>query len=450
MTSFQPMTSADKAAFLAAQANMCLAGQPVARATLNDKPLTKAESARLGKALLGACAKGDSELALTLLGQGALPNARDANGQSILEIALERCGKGVDMHDFTIAALEKGARVAPAQYGGLAGAFAHWISTGTEASDELKAECSKLTLEAFCQYSQHWRAVARAFEILRPDGRGMDAMTMLALRGRIALMAEGARMGVRCSANTFDALMNRASLSMGSDGHDPLIAKDSLPHLSTIAESLASSGQLGAQATSQLYDRAARAGSPEALMLLMRLGAMPSPEGWTGRVHWMERVGYRENQRSETTSLLIAAAASPFGRLAFDALAQFPPALDHARANRPAPHVLALIPIARLLDLAALGVDISKQDAIGGLAHWWAQRDEKPRDGWATLAAKAPQVFETPNERGVKAADAMAAKLSGKELDAFTHSLARIESREIKKVAKAPKASKTPSARPRL
>lgn len=292
--------------------------------------------------------------------------------------------------------------------------------------------------------------VARAFEVLRPDGGGIDAMTMLALRGRITVMAEGARSGARCSSNAFEALMNRGSLSMWSDAHDPLFSKDALPHLATLIETLASTGELGANPISQLYDRAARAGSPEALMLLMGLSALPSPDGCVCRVHWMERLGYRENQRAEITSLLVAAAASPFGRLAFDALAQFPPALDHAKANPPTPQVLSLLPIARLLDLAALGVDISKQDAIGGIAHWWAHRDDKPRDGWATLAAKAPQVFETPNSRGIKAADAMAAKLSGKDRDAFTHFLARIESREIKKVAKAPKASKIPSARPHL
>lgn len=450
MARFTPMGVEDRAAYEAYKTAMLLASQAKPRQTALDKPITKLEAARMGKAMILACSKGDADEAAKLLRFGAQVNARDADGQSCLAIALERCGKGVDMRAFALEALGLGALVAPARYSGFAADFTEYANQGGEPSDKLRSECVQLTLEAFCAQSQDWPTVHEAFAQLRPPlAAGIGAMAMLARNGRLDLMAQGVAQGTRCKESDFQALMERAQQLGPVEKAQGLFSKKSIAPFQTLLMSLATKGELSGKIVEDIYEMAAQSGSAQGILALMEVGAKPE-DGWVAQVYWTERVGYREHRRGERASLLVAAAASHSGRGAFDAVAMFPPAVEQARISQTSPALLAQIPIARLLELSQLGVDIASQDLVGGVAHWWAKLDDKPRDGWATLAAKAPAVFETSNTAGVKAADAMAAKLHGKDKDAFYGSLARMESREIKKVAKAPQPVKNSSPRPRL
>lgn len=228
-----------------------------------------------------------------------------------------------------------------------------------------------------------------------------------------------------------------------------MFAEESAGDLACVVAKAAEAGELGDGSVFKLFSMAAAAGKAGGIVALLSAGLRPGPD-WSVRMVWTEKEGWRERAHAQRGSLLLAAAISPWGRGAFDALKAFAPAVEAAAATKPPPRALAQAAVGKLMELKELGVDISGRDEVGGVAHWWAKLDEKPRDGWAMLAAKAPEVFEMANSRGEAAATVMAAKLAGSDRDAFLASVSKIEGREIRREVKAPKAAPKAAGRGRL
>jgi hypothetical protein len=132
------------------------------------------------------------------------------------------------------------------------------------------------------------------------------------------------------------------------------------------------------------------------------------------------------------------------------------PAIAAAKRAKEHPALLAKCQIARLMELFDLGVPIDGLDSSGrSLSHLWAETDYDPRDGWATLARKAPEVYGMRDRQGRLGQDLMSEKLAGRRggeqlKDAFLSSLAKIEQREIKREVGKPKSPRAALGAKRL
>jgi hypothetical protein len=430
------LNESEREAYASARETMAQAGlKKRSRASAPDKPISKAESAKLGKAMLQALVKRDQDLAMSLLESGAVVNVRDNAGESALEIALKQCGQGGDMHDLCEALIERGGFVSPGKYSSGASEFTEATNKGKPIQGNLLASCVGLTKAALMKNSARWSLIRDGMRKIAP--MAADDKSLLSELGRMwrfGILRQAAAEGATLPKEALAAAAERLKwINRYSAKPTMFNSAEGKEFAALLKESSALSAFVG-KPVAAFFNAAAWESDASALLALLDAGLSPGPN-WMGSIEYEEPTSaYQSHILTADASLLTVASASPFGRGAFEALRSFGPALDAAKAQKPAPRVLALIPAQKLFELREAGVDIGSTDATGTFAHWWAKLDDKPRDGWAMLASKAPEIFEKPDGSGRRAADRMADKLAmGKDKDSFLGSLSRIESREIRK-----------------
>ena len=411
------------------------------------KPISKAEAIKLGKAMLQAVVKRDQDLALSLLESGAAVNVRDAEGDSVLELALKQCGQGGDMHDLCAELIERGAFVAPAKYSGDVAEFTEAANKCKPLEGEILSTCIGLTRSALLENSGRWSLIRDGLKKISPQAS--DEKTILAELGRawrFGILRQAAAEGSAIPRQALQAAAERLKWTNTYGGKPTMFNSAEGKEFALLIKEPSVTEAFDAKSAKIFFSAAAWESDATAILAMLDAGLRPGPD-WMGCFEYQQADGantWRTHVVTIDAPLLALAAASPLGRSAFEALKAFPPALEAAKASPPPPRALATIAAQKLFDLREAGVDIGKSDNVGTFAHYWAKFDEKPRDGWAMLASKAPEIFERPDAGGRRAADRMADKLQGKDKDAFLASLSRIESREIRKDA--PAVKKKPAA----
>lgn len=418
-------------------------------AAAKEKSLTKADIAKLGKAMIASIEKRNQELSLSLLFRGAGPNARDGVGRSALDLALEACAKGEDMHDFCAEIIQRGGRVAPPRYTTDASKFNDSVAKSLPLSGEIQKECDSLSLRQILACSQKWSLIKSAAGVLAGARKDEDLLFELGGKGRFGILRQAAASGTTLHWSCIAAAAKRLAWSSTRETRRSLFDEAEGGEFPGLAREPRAREAFEGPANEIFFSAAAWESNVEALMAMLDAGLRPG-QAWRGGAHIPDEVSvWCSAVTRHNVPLLIVAAASPKGRGAFDALKSFAPALEEAKRSPASARVLSVIPVQRLAELHEAGVDIGSTDSVGTFAHWWAKLDSEPRAGWATLASRAPEIFEMKDPQGERASERMAQKLrEGKERDDFMASLSRIESREIRKEIGAPKKAAA-SARPR-
>lgn len=434
------MDDVEIGSFAGARAAMAAVVEKSRQAAAKEKPITKAEAARLGKAMIASIEKCDQPLAISLLVRGAVPNARDGCGRSALDLALEACAKGEDMHDFCWEVLERGGRIAPPRYTTEASEFNDCMAKGAPLKAKLQSECDRASHRSIMKCSGKWSLIKRGAGLLASATSDEELFVELGRNGRFGILRQAAASGAvlpsRCvevAAKTLEWTSTRNSKPSMFD------APEGQHFVSLLGEPKAREAFDG-PANEVFFSAAAWECDVPALIAMLDAGLRPGKK-WIGGVDIpVDSSAWASDVIRHHVPLLIVAAASPKGRGAFDALKAFAPAVEEAKSNPPSAQVLSMIPVQRLAELHEAGVGVGSTDSTGNFAHWWARMDSEPRAGWATMAARAPEIFEQRDAQGMRPAERMAQKLrAGEDRDSFLASLSRIESREIRKEIGAPK-----------
>lgn len=397
------------------------------------KKKSKLTAAQINEMLKRAAEAGDAAAAKEALGLGASPNVKQRSKPklSALELALN-AQRG---DETPLLILEAGGLRAPQEWGyrpnELNKQFAGYAETGVFTDKKLEGQIKGETLSAFVRLADKWATVARARDLLGRPEKDAELAAWAVKIGRWDLARQAFAAGVG-----LEGAWEQMEERFASRHADPKSQSDRLDLLAVLKSPEALSA-VTAKAAERAYRAAAAHDDAELMEGLLRSGLRPS-EDWTVEVDekWdyhlrsqLERLGGRQR----VSLLSLAAGAS--GGAAFDTLKKAPPAV--AAAGRRAEHPWALqeIAVGRLMELKGLGVAVDGLDADGGsVLHMWAKADRAPRAGWATMAKEMPELFGKPDKRGELASEAMAKKLkNAQEVEAFRASLARIESREIRR-----------------
>ena len=427
------MSGAERECYAAARESMREAAEKRRGSPAEGKPVSKSEAAKLGKEMLLAVEKCDQESSLSLLFQGAEPNARNEEGRTALDLALEACGKGADLHALCGELFERGGWVAPERYSSMASEFGKTAGRGLPLSDALREACVRKTRSLLLGQSGSWSLAKAGMAKIAPKISEADILLELGALWRFDVLRQAALAGAVLKSGCLAGAANSLAWKNTRDDKPKMFNSGKGKELAALLGEPAAASALEGKSMAWIFNAAAWESAGGAILALLDAGMRPS-ETWDSWVDIPASDAYAAAVIQHSAPLLVVAAASPVGRGAFDALLRLEPALKAARERAPSPRVLALIPVQRLLELREAGVDIGGVDAVGTVAHWWAALDSSPRAGWATLAASAPDVFEKLDAAGKTAADRMADKLrAGKPQDDFRASLSRIESRAIRK-----------------
>ena len=402
-------------------------------AKTDPKSAKKPTAHKLNLALLEACSAGEARDAMKLLELGAQINcrARGRPGNTPFSTAVQA---GHD--ELALDLLRKGGLPAPPMgYGGEDAQKVKQFEVERDAgafSSAMRRELSARAVDLMVQHASSWRSVAMARDELplarttRPDAAIMGAC--MAWR-RYDLVLEGVESGVPASL----AHWREAKKSSGFKYGDTLEIEHRAGLLGLLRVPAAAASMDGALCA-DLFDAAARCEDAELLETLLDAGMRPNAL-WSVHVEGSRRAWsvQAEHKAADTQTLLVAVAAGD-SAACFDLVKSCPPAVAAARAQPQTPGTLARVPVGRLLDMGEWGVPIGALDAKGhNVTHLWALIDREPRSGWASVGARAPELFEAKDKGGKTGYQRMADKLTGKAQDEFLSSLARVEKREIRK-----------------
>lgn len=385
----------------------------MAMASLDKKP----SGIKMGRALMGAIAEQDVKLAKELIEQGAPINMRDSTGSSVVNLLLSG---GKLMEPALLAAVSKGGLVAPERGTALSVEFTKGVFKGV-----FSLQCRQESMRLFMRKATSWRSVKAARDAYMPQ---MDEPSLMRSMGSLVklewvpgVIEEGGKLTHEFWRTFAD------SVGYGSYSYSK-VALGKVPGIEKFRELVADGSALSGitpQGAFSLFDDAVLHADVELLLALLDGGARPDDQ-------WRMLV-YPQGGGSVICSFLVACAAAK-DREMFEAVKNFTPVVDAALHHIDSPEALACVPVSRLFELRDLGVNLAVVGPYGqSLVHVWAERDEKPRDGWASLAQRAPEVFAIKNKKGKTGVEVMADKLQGVERDEFMGSLSRIEGREIRK-----------------
>ena len=386
-----------------------------AMAALGRRPSAE----KLGRALLLAVQQKDAEVALEVLSQGANPNLRD-QGLTPLDIALRN-----NMEEVSIAVVGAGGWSGPERYSEESKKF-----TAAAAKNEfvgaLAESSKKKTMREVELYAQSWGGVAAARDACDPARSDASLMQAQCAMWHFGQVEGGLKVGVEMDEACWSGMCGPWIRVWG----EPRLLRSAanVESLRAMLVDPAKTRTMPARVAESLFVNAVIGDDALTLLALLDGGLRPSPD-WT--------IPMTHNDKARATMLVAAACVK--GREVYDILREFPVARRCALGMSERPAAMARVPVARLLELGAMGVELEQVDAEGrGVAHHWALMDEKPRDGWASLATRAPAVFGALDAQGKTGAQRMGEKLNGKARDDFLGSLSRIESREIRKEVGAP------------
>lgn len=409
------------------------------------------EASRLAQDVFAAMAAWDQSLALSLVESGAAVNAMRADGRSLVDIALELCGQKCDMHGLAVALLGRGAWVAPDRESKEFRAFFALAKKRQPIVGAALEASFILTRSAVLKNVGQWTHIQEMMALIAPRSSADSTLASLAAAGRFGILRQAAAAGLHIGEECMSAAAERLSFTNARLAKPTFFDASEAPDFIALLSLPSVASALRSKLASVFFSAAAWESNVGALTALLDAGLRPG-EQWQGGLDAVQPSEMFDVKIvvQHSVPLLVLALASPHGREAFDALRRFPPALAAAKAHPPRPSGLACLTLAQLLEVRDLGIDIGVVDDVGSVAHWWARLDERPRDGWAALASKAPEIFDLKDSKGVRGAEKMAGKLRGDQKHAFLALLSCIESREIQKVAPAPKAASAAKPKARL
>lgn len=395
--------------------------------------------AKLADMLRKAAAEGDEVRVKEALALGANPNTREKSRprRSALELAIS-AKKG---DAAALALLQVGGLCALADYGYSGQSDENkefyrlaesWRGGAQEPTFKDEAAGNKIknqTMYVFARMAERWSTLAKAHEKL--GGESLESVAGTAARvGRWHIAKEAFEAGV-----ALDLAWKLDGVRYASKSANPKTQDDRSAFLALLA--CPEAAQSMDSGSAEKYFRAAAAHDDAQLMeALLDAGLRPS-EDWTVRIDkaWDYYVqNGRTGSHGEVRVSLLAFAASHDSAAVFEALKKTPPAVEAAKRRVETPLDLREITVGRLMELNELGVRVNGTDKEGfNVLHAWAVMDRSPRSGWATVAREMPELFAAKNKQGKTGAELMAAKLGLKEREEFQASLARIESREIRR-----------------
>lgn len=406
-----------------------------------DEP--KPSPDKLAEILFKACDAGDASLAEKALALGARPNARRVGGSR--ETPLDAVFSGSKCPLTALALIKAGGVLGPRGWAEGAAAFDSACSGSEQVLGShapLMEECKTKTRQGFIRISRSWDALAAASAILAPQAAPSELLRESLGCGRFALAASAAKAGVAFDGDSWRsaAAFLKGNLSMSSGGPVRLAWHGELRLL--IQENPAAARQISPDCARSIYDLAVFCGYANLAKTLLCSQLRPNPE-WLVSPNISSYAnlpsGPDMDQRLSAispTPLFWAAAALEDDAL-FELVKQCPAIVRAARAHKASPWVMAECPLSRVAHAAELGIPIDGEDGQGrSLTHVWAILDAAPRAGWATLAKLPGTPFFATDSLGQTGFEAMIAKLSPTgALAAFQKTLARIERKEIRKVA---------------
>lgn len=396
---------------------------------------------QLALALLGAAETGNVNVAMEAVRDGAVVNCR-ARAQpmnSPLTLALTH---GHD--ELGLALMLAGAWPAPPRYhynkerDKVSHAFDESVKKGF-SKDEVK-ELGLEAMNLFIKHGKSWDIMRSARDHAAPTMSDETLMGHLSQKMRHDVLLLAVKAGFPMTKKVW-------SQSLGSGLWRGWNLKN-YAHFKALLELIAnpiSSQELSAELVERMFSCVINHDNSELLLVLLDRGLRPSKD-WSIEAQWHNGAPKDDLAR---TSLLTAAASLERSDL-FDLIKSHPMLIDACKNLPESPWSLAKLSVSRLLEVRDLGVDIGGSDSLGrSLMHVWAMVDYEPRDGWASMAHKAPEIFDARDTRGRQGASLMAEKLKGEAKDSFLAAISRIEVREIKKdIGKPqPKAAAAPSRR---
>lgn len=386
----------------------------------------KATQNQLNLALLEFCSSGNYDSAMGVIEEGANVNARTrANpGDSALTLAIE-----AGHENLALELIRRGAFCAPSRW--------HRSSSDSDDFDKSassglfnrvqKEKLGEVAVRLFIQSGSTWQALVTGRDLCVPS-QSNDALLAQAFRAdRFDLALQAAKAGVPMSANVW----NEAEKTFE---HRYSGLKDHRRR-KEFFELISERGRIESMSVSvvkKLYRSAFDGDDAELMKALLDARLRPGAD-WSVD----KRLNYYDKQQNSVEIMrrsIVWEAAKLASPEMLRLLKSCAPAMAAARTQKEAPESMELCPIGRVMELMESGVPIDAVSSDGdGLAHIWAKRDREPRDGWATLARKAPEVFSMKNKAGRCGHELMAEKLNGEQKDEFLAALSRIETREIKR-----------------
>lgn len=375
---------------------------------------------RLNLMLLEAAGSGNLEMARQALADGALPNARArANpGDTAFTLAIEAG------HDaLALELLRAGSWPAPSRWSVAPSNDFDLAAAAGTFTDQAREPLAQKAMQLCSAHAKDFGVFKSMRDWCAPNLPDSRLVGMAMAQDRYDLAMKGVRLGVEMSSDAWRHAEGRMQWRY-SGVKDHAHRKDVLDLLATPS----AVATMTLVMCESFYRCVVLGDDAELALALLDAGLRPNKK-------WEIAIKYSyKNQDSDPKLPLLALAAGLDRPGLFELFKACPPVMESARGEAISPEKLLSISIGRLMELRELGVDIEGRDAQGrGLPHLWAHYDSEPRDGWATLAKKAPSLFEMKNGQGRTGADLMAAKLVGGTKDEFLASLSRIETREIKK-----------------
>lgn len=409
----------------------------------------KPSASRLSQCLLKAANEGNAQEVSALLSNGANPNSRERHGQrqSVVLAAIQ--GGSAQA---ALEIMRAGGWNAPSQWSKKASQeFDEAIAAGALAGKMLD-EAMGRTLVLFLEPCASWSDLSQALDICRgaipPTATlSVDLMREILARGRWDMARDALEDGELFDEESWSVLNGSLRSSRGLAKESELLA---LLALATHPKAFESMPQQAAQA---LFGAAVSRRSASLLEGLLDARLRPSPD-WQILASCLHGGLARNAPAKECSAqipLLVACAAQKDGLSLFKIISSCAAAVEAAKVHKATPWVLERLPLADLLKFHAMGLHLDATDVDGrGLFHVWAAVDAAPRPGWATLGALLPDLLALSDNNGCSPAQAMASSLLASEAQAFLASLARLESREIRKsVGPAPSKSKKEASKNR-
>lgn len=400
----------------------------------------KRSPAKLALALLNAAEFGDAKEAMLALDEGAFINcrARTSPGYTPFILAITR---GHD--DLAVRLLTLGGWPLPdnATLDQDASArFNEGAKDGSFSATEL-AQLRARAIGLLARHAKSWSAMAAGRDACGAAKEWPDekVLGLCFRRARFDLGLQAAKAGVEVSESCWDGSAAHGCWDFAGRAHRG--------ELLGLLATPAFCARMTVGMCESLFSSAVRLDDLELFGALLDAGLRPSAD-WT-----IPKLRYFQPgiQPAKLRSGLLVLAAERERPSLLQAVKACAPAVEAAKRHPEPALSLATLGISRLLELRDLGVRLDVVDEEGlGIAHLWARADSEPRDGWASLARKAPEVFDLRDRSGQTGAEAMTKKLQGAAKDSFLASLSRIEVREItRELGNSTKAA-TPAARKRL
>lgn len=401
----------------------------------------KATPNQLNLALLEFCSSGNYDSAVGVIEEGANVNARTrANpGDSALTLAIE-----AGHENLALELIRRGGFCAPSRWHRSSSESDDFDKSATSGvfSEVQKEKLGDVAVKLFIQSGSTWQALVAARDLCVP-AQSNDALLAQAFRAdRFDLALQASKAGVPMSANVWcSAEQTFEHRYSGLKDH-----RRRKEFLELIGER-SRIESMDVSVVRKLYRSAFDGDDAELMKALLDSRLRPGAD-WSVD----KRLNYYEQQRNSNQSLrssIVWEAAKLASPEMLRLLKSCAPAMAAARAQKETPESMELCPIGRVMELMESGIPIDGVSSNGdALAHVWAKMDREPRDGWATLARKAPDVFSLKNKAGRCGHELMAEKLNGGQKDEFLAALSRIETREIKRDV-APMKVKTEAAKPK-